>query len=286
VKRDTLWGYLFVVPNLLLVLTFLIYPLLQAFRLSLFDAGLYSQTFVGLENYREIFRDDVFLISLKNTFYFVILIVPAVIVTALTFAALMQGFKQRTKAVYRLIFYLPVVMTPVVLSMIWRYMFNPSYGLVTYFAELLGFGMVDFFSSQTSALLALSFVVVIWMLGQPIILFLSAIDGVPPELYEAAKIDGANSLQAFFRITRPMIMHATLLITVTSTISVFQIFVVIHLISGGGPYHGTESLVYTIYNTAFVSLEFGKASAQSVVLFGIVAVVAAIQFRLMKPSMN
>lgn len=285
-KRDSLSGFLFVLPNLLFVSAFLIVPLFHAFGLSLYDANIYTSTYVGLQNYIDIFKDDVFLISLKNTFYFVLMIVPATVMIALLFAALMQDFGQKAKAIYRLVFYLPVVMTPVVLSMIWRYMFNPSYGIVSYLAELLGFGAIDVFSSQSSALLSISFVVVIWMLGQPIILFLSAMDGVPKELYEAAKIDGANSVQIFFKVTLPMITHAALLITVTSTISVFQIFVVVHLISGGGPYHGTESLVYTIYRTAFVSLSFGKSAAQSVVLFSIVAIVASMQFGLMKSRLD
>lgn len=285
-KRDTLWGYGFIIPNLLLVVAFVVYPLFHAFGLSLFEADLYNSTFVGLQNYFNIFRDDIFLLALKNTFLFVILIVPATVIIALVFAAMMQEFSQRSKALYRLVFYLPVVMTPVVLSMIWRYMYNPSYGLISYLAEVVGLGPLDVLSSQRTALLAVSFVVVIWRLGQPIILFLSAIDGVPGELFEAAKIDGANSIQIFFRMTIPMIMNAMLLIIVTSTISVFQIFVVIHLISGGGPYHGTESLVYTIYNTAFVSLSFGKASAQSVMLFLIVVVVAAAQFRLMRSQLE
>lgn len=283
-KKEDLWGYLFILPNLIFVGLFLIYPLFHSAVLSLFEADLYKSTFVGLRNYFDIFSDEIFRMSLLNTFHFVLIIVPAVVVIALIFAAFMQDFSQKGKSLFRLIFYLPVVMTPVVLSMIWRYMFNPSYGLVPYITDLLGFGPLDVFATRNGALFAVSFVVVIWMLGQPIILFLSAIESVPQDLFEAAKIDGANSLNIFFKITIPMIVHAMLLIVVTSTISVFQIFVVIHLISGGGPYHGTDSLVYTIYNTAFVSLSFGKAAAQSIVLFVIVAAVAILQFRLMNTA--
>ncbi|MDF2958915.1 MAG: binding-protein-dependent transport system inner rane component [Paenibacillus sp.] len=237
-------------------------------------------------SYFFIFDEDVFRKSFVNTFYFVLIIVPSVVITSLVLAAFMQGFHKRAKSFFRLVFYLPVVSTPVVLSLVWGWMYNPSFGIIKYFSELLGFGAVDVFSGQLSAILALSAIVVTWMIGQPVILYMSAIDGVSKELYEAAEIDGAGPVKTFFSITLPMISHTTLLIIITSTISVFQIFVVIHLLTSGGPYHGTESLVYTIYRTAFVSLQFGKASAQSVVLFFIILLIALVQFRLFRSKLD
>lgn len=280
--REWMWSYFFIGPNLVFLTVFMILPLFYTFYLSFFEADIYSSAFVGLENYRSLFGEELFRKAFVNTFYFVLIIVPCVIVISLVFAALMQGFHKLGKSFFRLVFYLPVVSTPVVLSLVWGWMYNPSFGIIKYFSEKLGFGAVDVFSGQLSAILALSGVVLTWMVGQPIILYLSAMDGVSKELYEAAEIDGAGPLRSFFSITLPMISHTTVLIVITSTISVFQIFVVIHLLTGGGPYHGTESLVYTIYRTAFVSLEFGKASAQSVILFFIILVISLLQFRLMK----
>ncbi|UUZ83855.1 sugar ABC transporter permease [Paenibacillus sp. P26] len=284
--RNGLWGYFFIGPNLLFLTAFLVYPLFYTFYLSFFEADIYKSTFVGLANYSDLFGEELFRKSFVNTFYFVLIIVPCVVVFSLLIAALMQGFHKTAKSFFRLVFYLPVVSTPVVLSLVWGWMYNPSFGIIKYFAESLGFGPVDVFSSQLSAILALSGIVVTWMVGQPIILYLSGMDGVSKELYEAAELDGAGPLRTFFSITAPMISHTTPLIVITSTISVFQIFVVIHLLTSGGPYHGTESLVYTIYRTAFVSLEFGRASAQSVILFFIILVISPLQFRLMKSKLD
>lgn len=284
--RSAVWGYAFVLPNLLLILLFLIYPLIQAFYLSLTRMDIYSKEFIGLNNYITLFGEPMFRTSLFNTFYFVMLIVPVTIIVSLIIAAIMQGLHSSSKTLFRLLFYLPVVSTPVVLSLVWGWIYNPSFGLVSYFSRALGFGAVDVFSAQSSAIIALSAVVVTWMVGQPIILYLSAMDGVNKELYEAAEIDGAGPVRSFFSITLPMISHTSLLIVITTTISVFQIFVVIHLLTSGGPFHGTESLVYTIYRTAFVNLQFGKASAQSVVLFGVILIIALVQFRLMRSKLD
>jgi ABC-type sugar transport system permease subunit len=284
--RNWMWSYVFIGPNLLFLTAFMLIPLLYTFYLSFFQADIYTSSFVGWGNYRGLFGEELFRKSFVNTFYFVLIIVPCVVVMSLVIAALMQGFHRRAQSFYRLLFYLPVVSTPVVLSLIWSWMYNPSYGIVKYVAGLFGFAAFDVFSSQLSAILALSGIVVTWMVGQPIILYLSAMDGVSKELYEAANLDGASPLRMFFGITLPMISHTTLLIVITSTISVFQIFVVIHLLTAGGPYHGTESLVYTIYRTAFVSLAFGKASAQSTILFLIILLISLLQFRFLKSNLE
>jgi ABC-type sugar transport system permease subunit len=280
--RSVLWGYFFIFPNLLFLSLFLIYPLIHTFYLSFQHADIYSSSFAGWDNYREIFKDSLFLKSLVNTFYFVLLIVPATVLISLVLAVLMQGIAPRAKHGFRLVFYLPVVSTPVVLSLVWGWMYNPSNGIINYFTGLLGLGTIDVFSQQTSAILALSLVVITWMIGQPVILYVAAMDGVSKELFEAAFIDGANRLQVFVTITLPMITYTTILILITSTISVFQIFVVVHLLTSGGPYHGTESLVYTIYRTAFIDMSFGKASAQGVVLFLVILVIALLQLKIVK----
>lgn len=282
--RNVLWSYFFVAPNLLFLSLFLLYPLIYTIYLSFNDANLYTSTFVGFDNYKNIFQSMLFHKSLINTFYYILLIVPAVVIISLIFAAMMQGLHKRAKNIYRLIFYLPVVSTPVVLSLVWSWMYNPSIGIINYLGNAFGMEKIDVFANSTSAILALSVIVVTWMVGQPLILYMSAIDGISGELYEAAEIDGAGTLRKFFSITLPLVSQTTLLIVVTSTISVFQIFVVVHLITNGGPFHGTESLVYTIYQTAFVSLQFGEASAQSVILFIIIVLIAFIQFKLMRST--
>ncbi|MDF2959527.1 MAG: transporter permease [Paenibacillus sp.] len=284
--RQKLWGFAFIFPNLILLLGFMVYPLIHTFYLSFQEADIYGSAFVGLNNYVSLMKDEAFWRSFMNTFYYVLIIVPSAVAVALTLAALMQDLHTKSKALFRLVFYLPVVSTPVVLTLVWSWMYNPSFGIFKYMAEMTGFSMGDVFATRLSAILALSVVVITWMIGKPLILYLSAMDGVSKELYEAVEIDGAGPVRAFFKITLPMIMHTTLLIVVTSTINVFQIFVVIHLMTGGGPFHSTESLVYTIYKTAFVGMQYGMASAQSVILFFIVLIITLVQFRLMKSKLD
>ncbi|MEK3917948.1 sugar ABC transporter permease [Paenibacillus sp. FSL H7-0331] len=280
--RDGAWGYFFILPNLFFLALFLIYPLLRTFYLSLFEADIYLKTFVGFNNYISLFHEERFVKSFVNTFYFVIIIVPITVGISLIFAAMMQGFHKHAKSFFRLVFYLPVVSTPVVLSLVWAWIYNPSFGIFNYFLREFGFQPIDVFSNQLTAILALAAVVITWMIGQPIILYLSSMDGISKDLFESAEMDGANSIQTFIKITLPLIANTTILIVITSTISVFQIFTVVYLLTKGGPFHGTESLVYTIYQTAFIDLEFGKASAQSVVLFFIIMLIAVLQFRILR----
>jgi multiple sugar transport system permease protein len=275
-------GYLFILPNLIFVCVFLIYPLFETFKLSFYDASINTSTFVGLQNYVEIFNDDVFLNSVKNTFYFALLIVPIIVVAAFTLAAIMKDLRPKAKSFFRTLFYLPVISTPVVLTMVWAWMYDTNFGIINYFTSLLGFSPFEWLGSPTTAVIAIALVVSTWSLGQPIILYLASMDGIPKELYEAADMDGAGPMRKFFNITLPLVANTSLFVTITTTIAVFQIFVVIYLLTGGGPYYSTETLVFTIYRTAFTSLEFGKASAQGTVLFIIIMIISLIQLKFIK----
>jgi len=166
--------------------------------------------------------------------------------------------------------------------MIWSWIYNTNFGILNYFRGLLGYAPTEILGTQTSAILAVSVVVATWSIGQPVILYLASVDGIPKDYYEAAEIDGASPLRKFVSITLPLVAHTTLFVTITTTIATFQIFAVIHLLTAGGPYYGTETLVYTIYRTAFTSYEFGLASAQGVVLFLIIMIIALVQLRLLK----
>lgn len=280
-KKRWIWGYIFVFPFFCFLALFLIYPLIRTFYLSLFESTLYSTSFIGLGHFVALFHDSFFLESLVNTILFAVIIVPFTIVIPLVFAAMLRNLHRHAKSVFRLVFYLPVVTSSVVLVFVWVWMYDTNFGIFNYILSLLGIGRVNFFATHASAMFSTSNVVITWMIGQPLILYSAAVDNVSDELYESAKIDGANFMQIFFKITIPMVVETTLLIVVTSTIAVFQIFVVIYLMTHGGPYHGTDTLVFSIYNDAFVTgTHFGKAAAESVVLFVLVAILAWIEFKL------
>lgn len=280
--KDALSGYLYIFPNLFFVLVFFVYPLLDTIKLSFYKADIAGQTFVGLDNYYTIFSDSVFWNSVKNTGYFAVIIVPVVVFVSFLLAALMRDLRNSAKSFFRVMFYLPVISTPVVLTMIWSWIYNTNFGILNYFRGLLGYAPTEILGTQTSAILAVSVVVATWSIGQPVILYLASVDGIPKDYYEAAEIDGASPLRKFVSITLPLVAHTTLFVTITTTIATFQIFAVIHLLTAGGPYYGTETLVYTIYRTAFTSYEFGLASAQGVVLFLIIMIIALVQLRLLK----
>jgi len=282
--RSYLWGYFFVLPNLLLTLVFFIYPLFEAVRLSFYRAGLAAAEFIGFDNYMRLFQEQMFLRSIKNTFLFVLIIAPVVVVASFSLAAFMQNLHPRMKTTYRMLFYLPAVCTPVVLTMVWSWIYNMNTGLLNYIVGLFGAGPVQWLGSPTLAILSISAVIITWSIGEPIILYLASMDAVPKEYYEAAEIDGASPLQRFFHITLPAIANTSLFVILTTTIAVFQIFVVIQLLTGGGPFYSTETLVFTIYRTAFVSVEFGLASAQSVVLFVIIMIISLVQLKFFKPN--
>ncbi|WP_174614597.1 carbohydrate ABC transporter permease [Virgibacillus ihumii] len=255
--------------------------------MSLFEKTLFKTEFIGLDHFKNLFTDSFFLMALENTIYFAVIIVPISVIVPLVFAAMLRNLHKHSKSFFRLVFYLPVVTTSIVLVFVWIWMYDMNFGIINYFLGLFGIEPINFFGTQFTALLSTSNVVITWMIGQPLILYMAGVDNVPEELYESAKIDGANFLQIFFKITVPMVINTTLLIVVTSTIAVFQIFVVIYLMTHGGPYHGTDTLVFSIYNTAFeTGPYFGQAAAESVVLFVLIAIVALIEFRLLKSKLD
>jgi ABC-type sugar transport system permease subunit len=248
----------------------------------LYDVGLSGKSFTGFNNYVEIFHDSAFLKSLRNTFYYVLVIVPTTIVLSFSLAGLMHGIRPRAKSWFRFLIYIPEVSTPVVLAMVWAWMYNTNFGLLNYLTAALGLGRYEWLGSPSTAFMAICIVVISWSIGQPVVLYLASMDGISRELYEAADIDGASVFRKFTHIMLPLISNTSLFVIISTTISVFQIFVVINLLTGGGPIYSTESLVFTIYRTAFKSVEYGKASAQSVILFLIIVAISIVQLRLFR----
>jgi len=178
-------------------------------------------------------------------------------------------------------FYLPVVAAGVVLSMVWLYIYHPTYGLLNYLLTVVGLPRVAWLGTTGTALPSLAVVVASWTIGQPLIIFLAGLAGIPQDLYDAASIDGAGAWHKFWRVTLPLLMPTTLFVLVTQTINVFQVFVVVLLMTRGGPFNATQTIVFRIWETAFSFFQFGYASAMGVVLILLVSIVAVIQFKLL-----
>lgn len=275
------WAYFFLLPAYFFFVIFTFVPILRGLSFSFYDVKLSGKTWVGLGNFEKLYNDAAFWKSLTNTVLIVLGVVPAGLVLSLGIAVLVFPLSRRLQTFYRMAFYLPVVASGVVLSMVWIWILHPTYGLLNYLIGLFGIEPVAWLGTPGKALMSIITVVVTFIIGQPIILFLAALGGIPSDLYESAMIDGANAWKRFIRITLPLLKPTTLFVVVTKTIAVFQVFVVILLLTGGGPANSTQTIVFRIYQTAFDFFNFGYASALGVVLLAIVCFITWINFRLL-----
>ena len=233
-------------------MAFVPWPLVHGLAISVFDVQLSGVEFIGLTNYRRLLSDESFRYAAWNTCCFVVLVVPVVWLVSLGVAAIVFPLGRVTQSFFRFAFYVPVIAGGECLAMVRPWIVDDQYGLLNYVcSELLG-SKVDWLGRTDTALPSLAVVVISWSLGQPIIIFLAALGGIPTQLYEAADIDGAGPLRRFWHMTLPLLRPASLLVLVTQTLGVFQVFVVVLLLTvNGGPAHATRTIVYGMYETAF-----------------------------------
>jgi len=276
----------FLLPAAVGICLFSILPIAQALRISFFDYSLLSpqQTATGLENYKRAGADPVFQIALRNTLLYTGLLVIAQTGAALALALLL---KQRVAglAFFRSAFFLPVVTSLVVISTVWKLMYN-SQGFLNGLLGTLGLSPQPFLASSTQALPSLV-VMSVWKdVGFYMLIFLAGLQAIPVELYESAGIDGTTKWQSFTRITLPLLRRAAVFVIVVGTISAFKIFTPVYLMTDGGPADSTMVLVFYIFRTAFRYFEMGYASAMSFILLGIVLVLTLVQFRLLRTTVE
>ena len=287
VRRETTAGYLFLLPSLFFFITFVIVPMFICIITSLFDSNMGKDTqdvFIGLANYKELFTDATFLGALKNTLIIVLVSVPAVCIFSLWVASAIYDFKPVLTSLYRVIFYLPVVTGSVAVTVVWKWMFNNYYGIFNYLSQ--GVGLTDqninWLGDERFALWCIILILFTTSVGQPIVLYVSALGNVDQTLVEAAEVDVATNTQVFWKIKWPHIMPTTLYILVITTINSFQCFALIQLLTSGGPNHSTDTIMYYIYYTAFKLYRYGYGNAMGVILMILIAVLSAIQFKLGK----
>jgi multiple sugar transport system permease protein len=279
-KQD-LVGYAFIAPVLIVFIVFMVYPALEAVRISLFDIQFNNSRFTGLDNFYKLANDPVFLKALVNTFKYVLYIVPLTMAFSIMIAVLINKKNQKGASFYRGIFYIPTIASAVTVSLVWNWIYNPVIGIANYLLSWLGLPAQAWLAMPDTAFGAVVFVILTTSVGQPIILYTAALDGVSKEYYEAAAIDGANKFRQFLSITWPLVKPTSLYILVITTIHAFQTFVAIQLLTQGGPFKSTTSIIYELYETAFQYHNFGYASAMGVVLLIIIGIVSFFQFKLM-----
>jgi ABC-type sugar transport systems, permease components len=277
--KETLTGYLFIGPQLILFLLFIVYPVFEGFKMSLFRQTYTEEIFVGLENYKELFADPVFLKSVFNTVLFVVAIVFLTIVFGLFVATTVYDKSAKYISFIRGSFYLPVMVSMVVMSMIWNFLLNPANGLISYLFEQMGAGNVNLLGSSTWVMPTIIFVTFVGNVGQSIILYVAAMIGIPEDYFEAAQIDGATRWQRITKILIPLVKPTTLYLTVINIIAVLKIFVVIQLLTGGGPNNASVTMMYYLYQNAFVYNNTGVAAAVGVLMFVVALLLSVPQFK-------
>lgn len=280
--------YFFIAPAIILLTLFSIIPIFVAIGISFTDidlAGLAdwsTVSFVGLENYQTIIKDEIFLKSIFNTLFYVIIGVPLVVIVSLGIALLINFGQSRIFRAFRVIFYMPSITNIVAVAVVWIYLFNPQIGLFNYLLSLVNLPGVPWLQDPTIAKLSLILLALWKSIGLNMIIFLAALQGIPKTYYEAAQIDGANKWKQLTKITIPLMRFSIFFVSVTTMIGWLQFFEEPFIMTEGGPLNSTTSVALFIYNTGFKFSNFGYAAAGSVILFIAIIAITLIQFRLQK----
>jgi multiple sugar transport system permease protein len=273
-ERRAAWT--FVTPALIVIGAFFFVPVLAAFVLSLTDFDLYALAdlrnlrFVGLGNYVDILKTPLFWKSLGNTLYFVVVGVPLSIALSLGAALLLDSKLARFKGFFRTALFAPVVTTVVAVAVIWRYLFHTRYGLINYALAKFGIAPIDWLGDPHFSMPAIILFAVWKNFGYNMIILLAALQGIPGELHEAARIDGASLAQRLWHITLPLLRPALLLVAIITVSGYFQLFAEPYVMTLGGPLQSTVSVLYFMYEEGFTWWSLGRASAIAFLLFALI----------------
>jgi multiple sugar transport system permease protein len=286
---ETLMGFFFVGPLLigLLVLTFI--PIIASIIFSFSDWSLVQSfdqlKFIGLENYKKLFNDPVFLKSLTNNFVLIIA-VPLTMSISL-FLAVIINKHVFMKDFFKVIYFMPYISSVVAVAIVYQVIFHPSYGPVNQTLIAMGIDNPPMWLADIKVALFSVIGIMVWIgIGYNMIIYIAGLQSVPKELYEAADIDGANSIQKFFKITVPLLTPTTFFLLVTGVIGTFKVFDLITVLTAGGPANATNVMVYYLYDQGFTNLKTGYSSAISVVLLVCVLIITYLQFMAQKKWVN
>jgi len=276
------WPALFLAPQYLVSTVFLLAPIAAGVLFSFFRVSPVSISWLGFNNYRSIIHDSVFHGAFVNTILFMVVNVPLTLLLGLAVALVIHPLRPKYQSIFRITFYLPVILGVVVISMVWAWIFDPIVGLLNYLLGILHLPQETWLADPHLALPSLMLVVFTFQFGEAVIILLAGLGGIPMELIEAARVEGAGMWEVFRLVTLPLLRPAVLFTLVTQTIAVSQVWVVAFILTGGGPANATETVGLEIYQTAFSELNMGLAAAEGVVLMLVVGLVVLGQFRLMR----
>ncbi len=273
-----------VLPEIIGLLVFLFIPILYAVYISAFDWDVLSEkTFVGFQNYQNMLKDEMFFRSIWITLRYSIIYVVLVFVLSLIMAVFVQSLRNKyLQQTARIAIYLPNTISTIVAATVWIFLFEARNGYLNRWLTAVGIGRQDFLGSTSQALICVVVVGVWLVVGYDMIIFLSALKDVPESYYEAARLDGANCIQQFFKITFPLIKDTSVFIAITTIIGSFQVFDQIRVMTNGGPGGSTTVTVFYIYQLAFEKYQFGYASTIAVTLSILIMFVTLFQLKLYK----
>jgi len=270
-------------PLISILAIFVLIPVGASLVLSFYKWDIISSPrFVGLQNYVRLVGQDLFWISLKNTLTYTVAVVAIGLVLALSLALLLNETWLRGKTFFRTVYFIPVITSMVVTSMIWSWLYSPMYGILNYILKILGLPMQKWLSDPKLAMICIILMTIWKFLGYHTIIFLAGLQGIPEQMYEAAMLDGSNWWQRFRYITLPLLKPTTFFITVMAIIGSFQVFDQVYIMTKGGPLYSTTVLVVYLYNNAFRYFRMGFGCAIAWVLFGIIFIVTLVQLRLFR----
>ena len=285
-RRQAQAGRLFVLPALSLIAVFFFVPVVVGLVLSLTDFDIYAigdpsiARFVGAGNYVEVLRNPVFWKALLNTLYFVFASGPLMMIVSLAAALLLNAKLARARGFFRTAYFLPVVTTIVAVSIVWRYLYHPHYGLLNFVLGKLGIGPIDWLGDPHWAMPAI-IVLAVWKnFGYNMLIYLAGLQSIPEELYEAAHLDGAGWWGRFVNVTLPGLGPTMLFVSITTLLNQFQLFAEPYVMTQGGPLQSTMTLVLFLYEQGFRWWRMGMAAAIAFLLFVIMLTGTLIQLRL------
>jgi multiple sugar transport system permease protein len=283
-------AWAFAAPALLIITVFFFVPVLSALIVSLTDFDLYALAdvrnlrFIGLDNYRQLLHAPEFWRAVANTGYFVAVGVPLSLAASLATALLVNSRLAYLAGFFRTAFFAPVVTTLVAVAVVWRYLLHTRYGLLNYALAHLGIHPIDWLGDPHWALPAIILLAVWKNFGYNMVIFLAALQSIPADLYEAARLDGASLWQEFGRVTLPMLRPTLLLVSILTVAGYFQLFAEPYVMTQGGPLQSTVSVLYFMYEEGFKWWNLGSASAVAFLLFLMILAVTALQVRLTRDA--
>jgi alpha-1,4-digalacturonate transport system permease protein len=280
--KKRLAPYLFVLPNFLIFAVFIVIPAIVGviYSFNKYD-GLNSMKFLGLQNYKEIFMNQEFWASLGRTGIYTVVAVPCLYAVSL-FIAMLLIKEVRMKGLFRAVIYWPTMISFIIVGLTWKWIFGDSFGILNYLMTLIGLKPISWLTNPFFANMSVVVATVWSKVGFYMVIFIAGLQAIPVDMYEAANLDGASKRQVFWKITLPLLKPTSVLVLMVSIIEAFKSYPLLLALTGGGPGKETTFIVQYIYDIGFSKQELGMASAMSVLLFIIIGIFSALQFRLSK----